>query len=331
MSSAFGELNDLADELKDARDAAERVRLLVRDLKIFSRSEDEKLGSVDVRRVMESTLRMAWNEIRHRARVVKDYGRMPQVRANDSRLGQVFLNVLVNAAQAIPEGRAHINEIRVATGVGPDGRVVVTIADTGVGMAPEVVRRLFTPFFTTKPVGQGTGLGLSICRRLVTSFGGAIEVDSTVGVGTVVRIALPAADGMEAAPERPRSAPPAERRGHVLVVDDEAMVAKALRRALGAEHEVTTLSSAEEALKRIMAGERFDVILCDLMMPQMTGMELHAELMCVAPEEAARMIFVTGGAFTPGARDFLDHSANLRVEKPFDMQHLRTLVNEKIR
>ena len=327
----MAEFSDVRDELHDAREAIERIRNIVRDLKIFSHSEEDKTGPVDIQRVMESTLRMAWNEIRHRARLVKNYGKTPPVQASESRLGQVFLNLVVNAAQAIAEGHAENNEIRISTSVDPAGSVVIEIADTGPGMPPEVLGRLFTPFFTTKPVGAGTGLGLSICHRIVTGFGGSIDVKSEVGKGTAFRIALPPARA-----EVPAEAPNvtldmgARRRGRILVVDDEPMIAKVVQRALSTEHEVV-IGTAEEALNRIGAGERFDVILCDLMMPQMTGMDLHAELSRVAREQADRMIFLTGGAFTTGARAFLDETPNQRIEKPFDTLHLRALINDRIR
>ncbi len=326
------DFDDVREELGDARSAAERIRNIVRDLKIFSRAHDDELGPVDAARVLESTLRMAWNEIRHRARLVKNYAPTPPVQASESRLGQMFLNLVVNAAQAIEEGRAEDNEIRIATSTDTNGFVVVEIADTGSGMPPEVVERLFTPFFTTKPVGVGTGLGLSICHRLVTGFGGTIEVDSAPGRGTTFRISLPPAASEPAVEAHPvvldRSA---SRRGKVLVVDDEPMIAAVIRRTLSKEHEVVALTAASEALDRIRGGESFDVILCDLMMPQMTAMDLHAELRSVDPAHAARMIFMTGGAFTPAARAFLDQVPNQRVEKPFDAQHLRALVNDRIR
>lgn len=331
LAKGLDGLEELADELRDAREAAERVRLIVRDLKIFSRLEEERLQPVDVQRIMDSTLRMAWNEIRHRARLVKDYGIVPEVRASDSRLGQVFLNIIVNAAQAIPEGRANANVIRVSSAVEASGLVVVTISDTGPGMPPEVLERLFTPFFTTKPVGVGSGLGLSICQRLVTNFGGHISVESKIGQGTAFRIFLVPAAPKEAPQEAPRPAPSEIARRRVLVVDDEKMIGRAVRRTLGPEHDVTALTSAREALQRVVAGERFDVILCDLMMPQMTGMELHAELLRIAPDQAGRMIFITGGAFTPLARDFLEQTAHPRLEKPFDLQQLRALVNDRFR
>jgi PAS domain S-box-containing protein len=319
-----GELGELVHE---AREAADRVRQIVRDLRVFSRSEEEQLGAVDVRAVLDSTLRIAWNEIRHRARLVRDFQDVPPVLGNESRLGQVFVNLLVNAAQAIPEGLAETNQITVRTRV-RDDRVAVDVVDTGTGMSPAVLHRLFTPFFTTKPVGVGTGLGLSICQRIVTAMGGEIRVDSAPGQGSSFSVLLPFAPAGRApasaeAPARVRQG----RRGRVLVIDDEALIALAVRRMLADEHHVETVGRAEDALARLRAGERYDVILCDLMMPQVTGMDLHATLAREIPELTDRMIFMTGGAFTLRARQFLDGIPNPRIEKPFDAQLLRALVD----
>ena len=332
LSGADPEANrELLDELAEARDAATRIRDIVRDLKLFSRSEEEKRSAVEVDRVLDSSLRMAWNEIRHRAKLVKEYTPVPPVEANESRLGQVFLNLIVNAAHAIPEGRASANTIRVATHLGPGGKVVVEVGDTGTGMTPDVLKRLFTPFFTTKPVGVGTGLGLSICHRIVTALGGDISVESTVGKGTTFRVTLPPAQLRRETTEPVPTVEPATKRGRVLVIDDEPAVCKAASRILGSIHEVVTANRAQDALERIRKGERFDVILCDLMMPEMTGMELHAELVDAVPEQAEKVVFLTGGAFTARARTFLDGVTNLRFEKPFDATSLRTIVQERLR
>ncbi|MCA9675797.1 MAG: PAS domain S-box protein, partial [Myxococcales bacterium] len=187
-------MSTIRAEVRDARAAAWRIRDIVRDLRVFSRAEDEERGPVELREVLESTLRMARNEIRHRARLHTDYQPVPPVIATESRLGQVFLNLVINAAQALPEGHADAHEIRVATRLDDDGRVVVEIADTGSGMTAETIDRMFTPFFTTKPAGQGTGLGLAICQRIVTGLGGEITVTSEVGKGSVFRVHLPAAE-----------------------------------------------------------------------------------------------------------------------------------------
>jgi signal transduction histidine kinase len=326
-------LHDVFDELRDARESADRVRHIVRDLKIFSRATDEEhRGPVDVQRIMESSLRMAWNEIRHRARLVKEYGVVPLVEANEARLGQVFLNLIVNAAQAIQEGDADHNQVRVVTRLGPADSVIIEIRDSGCGIAPENLSRIFDAFFTTKPVGVGTGLGLSICHRIVSGLGGRLDVESQVGKGSVFRVRLPKARSDAEAPRRP-STPvrSATRRGRVLVVDDEPMIATAIKRALGLDHDVLTTETAIAALERILDGDRFDIIVCDLMMPQMTGMELYHELVGRAPDQAERIVFLSGGAFTAAARAFLDNVPNQRLEKPFDTRQLLALVNDRIR
>ena len=229
------QFSDVIDELRDARDGAERLRHIVKDLKIFSRSTDEeRRGPVNIKRVLESSLRMAWNEIRHRARLIKEYGEVPLVEANDARLGQVFLNLIVNAAQAIREGNADENLIRVSTRLDePSGRVAIEIRDTGDGIPHESLPRIFDAFFTTKPVGVGTGLGLSICHRIVTGLGGEIRVESQVGQGTAFTVLLPPAkfEEEEVAVALPDVTPP-PRRGKVLVIDDEPMIIKALQRLL---------------------------------------------------------------------------------------------------
>ncbi len=325
-------LQEIQGPLDDARDGAQRVRIIVRDLKIFSRTPtDEATGPVDVRATMESSLVMAWNEIRHRARLVKQYGNIPGVEANEARLGQVFLNLIVNAAQALQEGRAEDNEIRITTWLEGE-RVFIEVRDSGPGIPPEIIGRIFDAFFTTKAVGAGTGLGLAISQRIVTDMGGALTVESEVGKGTTFRVALPVAraEGREIAV----TAEPCDvggRSGRILVVDDEKLVVNVVRRVLSKDHEVVATMSAKEALALCVAGESFDLILCDLMMPDMTGMDLYRELSRVAPEQANRMIFLTGGAFTPTARQFLAETPKEHIEKPFDVANLRAIVRRYLR
>jgi two-component system NtrC family sensor kinase len=188
LASARG--GELLEALKEALSGGLRVRDIVRDLKTFSRDNEDQRGLVDVRGVLDSCVNMAWSEIRHRARLEKDYGEVPLVEANESRLGQIFLNLLVNAAQAIAHGDARKNEIRISTRHEGEA-VVVAVRDTGAGISEENLSRLFEPFFTTKPVGVGTGLGLSICHGIVTGMGGRITVDSQLGQGTTFRVFLP--------------------------------------------------------------------------------------------------------------------------------------------
>ena len=322
---------DLVDEVRDARMSADRVREIVRDLKVFSRAQEDRRGAVDVEKVLESTLRMAWNEIRHRAKVVKSYGKVPRVDANEGRLGQVFLNLIVNAVQAIPEGNYERHEIRVSTKM-EQGMVMISVGDTGAGIPPEVQRRLFTPFFTTKPAGVGTGLGLAISHRIITSLGGSIALETEVGKGTTFKVKLPVAPiNLPPVTQKMPSPHPAVRRGRVLVIDDEDSLVQAIKRYLSQDHEVDGVTSARIAIEKLVAGEHYDAIVCDLMMPQVTGMDVYAAVAKLDPAIAERMIFVTGGAFTDTARRFLDSTPNQHIEKPFDLKTLRNLVNDIIK
>lgn len=326
-------MTELLEILTDARGAADRVAQIVRDLRVFARHEEEVAAThaVDIQHVLDSTVRMARNELRHRAQLVRNYEPVPAVLGSESRLGQVFLNLLVNAAQAITEGSADTNSIRLSVRRGEDGWVIAEVADTGSGISEEVLRHLFTPFFTTKPAGVGTGLGLSICQRIVQAMGGRIEVESEVGKGTTFRVLLRAADG--AAAERAVSAAPppssARRRGRVLVIDDEPMIVTLLRRML-AEHEVVAVTDPQQAVERLRNGESFDVIFCDLLMPQMTGIELYALLARERPQLLERLVFMTGGAFTPASREFLQRVSNARLDKPFNPQKIRALLNARL-
>ena len=331
-SSPAGILRELENMTNDARQGAERVRKIVRGLKTFARSDDERREVLDVRPVLDAAIGMASNEIRHRARLVKDYQDVPNVNADDARLGQVFIYVLVTAAQAIPEGHVESNEIRIVTKTAPDGSAVVEVRDTGAGISPTILTSIFDPFFTTKPVGVGTGLGLSVCHNIVTLLGGDISAESEPGKGSIFRVVLPAArvDDLRVEAKARSVHPRVERHGHVLIVDDDAMVGAALRRILRGQN-VTVSSTAKEALRLLTAGQHFDVIFSDLMMPEMSGMEFYDQVCRVLPDQLERMVFMTGGAFTPAARAFLDEIPNERLEKPFDAHNVRALVQRFLR
>ena len=321
--------------LDDCLESADRVRQIVGDLKVFSRADENKRALVDLPRVVRASLKLVKNEIRHRATLITDFGDVPAVLGNEARLGQVFLNLLVNAAQSVPEGNVARHTITVRTLTHPSGCAVVEVRDTGLGITPEALAHIFEPFFTTKPIGVGTGLGLAICRQIVTGVGGEITVDSEVGAGTVFRVLLPAAidqtlEIVAPQPSQQQAPPPSQtsgRRGRILLIDDDPEVLKTTARTLAGRHEVIALLRARDALDLITAGENFDLVISDLMMPEMTGMDLHGALSAIAPQHAKRMIFLTGGAFTPRARGFLRQVDNPRLDKPFDRQNLIGLVD----
>jgi nitrogen-specific signal transduction histidine kinase len=326
-SEIAAKLDDLAVALGAAQQGADRVRAIVRDLTTFARTGTQHRSLLDVRSVLKPVINLVWNEIRHRARFVRDFQDVPLVDANEARLGQVFVNLLLNAVQAIPEGRADENEIVVKTFTDEAGRAVVEIRDTGSGIPADVVGHIFEPFFTTKPVGHGTGLGLSICHGAIAALGGEISVQSAPGTGSAFRVAIPPRARAEArAPLVEREARPRR----ILIVEDELLLADSLVKMLG-DHEVKAVNRAREAIELILGGERFDVILCDLMMPVMTGMDLHEALLHAVPGQAARIAFLTGGAFTMRARTFLERVPNRRIEKPIDAAELTALVEQMSR
>ena len=317
----------LAELVSDALEGVSRVSKIVGNLRSLARPGHESRGPVDVLEVLATAIKMSHNELRHRARLVQDHEPdLPLVEADASRLGQVLLNLLLNAAQAIPEGRAEHNEIRVAARRGGDGRRIhVAIRDTGAGIAPAHLQRIFDPFFTTKPQGGGVGLGLSISHQLVHAMGGEILVESVQGQGSTFTVTLPIA-----ASQRETASPgrelPAQHGVRALLVDDEESVGRALALLLAPETEVIAVTRADEALARIRRGERYDVILCDLMMPDVGGVELYERLATSSPEHASRIVFMTGGAFTPQTREFLDRLGSPYLAKPFSEVQLRLAI-----
>jgi signal transduction histidine kinase len=185
------ECEEMAEALAEAREGAERVRIIVQDLKMLARPDEEESGPVDLSLVLRSAVKLAAHELRHRAQVVELLDGVPPVRGNGARLCQVFLNLLINAGHAIPRGEAERHRISLAARVEDSEHVIVEVSDTGCGIPPEHLERIFEPFFTTKPAGVGSGLGLPVCQRIITAHHGSISVTSEVGQGTTFRVRLP--------------------------------------------------------------------------------------------------------------------------------------------
>jgi two-component system, cell cycle sensor histidine kinase and response regulator CckA len=327
---APAQLAELVEMAGEIRAGADRIRTIVRGLSSFARADEQRPAVVDVRRALEQAISLTGNEIQFRARLETELGATPRVLANEASLVQVFVDLLVNAAQAMPEGASGANEIRVVTSTDPRGHALIEIRDTGQGIPASIIDRVFDPFFTTKPVGVGTGLGLSVCYNSINAIGGTLSVESEPGRGTTFRITLPPAPAAPVAARESETRPPPDLvRGTVLVIDDEPALGTILARVL-ADHEVTVTTSARQALELIAGGASFDVILSDLMMPEMSGMELYDQLSLRFPEAARRVVFVSGGAFTQGAREFLERVDNLRIDKPFEPRAIRAIVQQMI-
>jgi signal transduction histidine kinase len=323
----------MVETLSQVRVGSERIRDVVQGLRTFSRPDLESRSPLDVRAVVESAVAMLSNQLRHGARLVRDYDDdVPPVVGNDARLGQVFLNLLLNALQALPPlggdrpAEIHLS-VRAPQGA---GGVAVAVRDTGSGIAPEVLGRIFEPFFTTKPVGQGTGLGLAICHGIVKAHGGTLEATSTPGQGSTFVVELPAARESARIATAGRKQPSLARRARILVVDDEPSFASTLRRLLERDHDVETVGDGREALARIRAGARYDLVVCDLMMAGMDGVDLYRALHAEVRTQADGIVFVTGGAFTERAQSFLDGVPNPRIEKPFQLDALLRVLRDRL-
>jgi CheY-like chemotaxis protein len=282
--------------------------------------------------VLGKAINLAAAEMRYRARVHTELAPVPATMANEGRLSQVFVNLLINAAQAIDEGDVERNEIRIVTSAS-ESDVKVEISDSGRGIAPEHLERLFDPFFTTKSTTGGSGLGLAICYKIVSSYEGRIDVDSRIGAGSRFVVRLPIARS-----QRPCVNPVTEQtprttasRARVLVVDDEPFVLSTIKMILDRDHEVVGVASGNEAARLLDTDSRFDLILCDLMMQHGSGMELHAELVRRGSELAPRMAFMTGGAYTPEARRLLASVSNPCIDKPFGPAELTNIVDQVLR
>ncbi len=314
-------LEEVARALAEASAGADRVRRTVRDLRSFAQPAADSAGLVDVTAVMESCLRVAANQIRHKARLVRAFEPVPRIMGSDAGLAQLFSNLVSNAVQSLDTDDVVSNEVRVV--VRPEGRqVVIEVHDTGRGVPPEIASRVFDPFFTTRSIGDGAGLGLAICHRIVQDHHGTISLRARPDRGTIVEVRLPTASAAISLTPRSFAKVTPGQRLRVLVVDDEPLLGSAVGRMLRGKHALDRETSARAALARVDAGERWDVILCDLMMPELTGMDLYEAVMCVAPSQARAFVFMTGGAFTPRARTFLADVDQPRLDKPFTRDEL---------
>ena len=324
--------------LADARDATKRIRDIVESMKLLDRTEGGTRERVDVNRTLERSVALAAAAGRYHARLVRELRHVGHVEGNASQLAQVFVSLLINAAQALPDAATERNEIRVATRRDGD-QIVIEVRDNGAGIPDDLKSRIFDPFFTTKGVGGGVGLGLARSSSIVSAMGGSLTVTSAPAEGTCARVVLPAAAREEpsAAAAASRLSPLPDRPGaraqpRVLVVDDEPALGKALKAVLGDDFEVDVVTHGREALALLAEGSphRYDLILCDLMMPELSGEDVYVACTKARPELARRFVFMTGGAFTPRGRKFLDSVGTPILEKPFDIKGVRALVSERL-
>ena len=320
LRDAKASLQRVRDGIAPMRSGTARIGTVTRDLRSFNRPEESSLGPVDLRAVVLSVLKLVGKEVEARARLTLDLRETPPVNGNEGRLVQVVLNLVMNAMQALPADGAAEHEIVVRTGrAGGEG--IIEVSDTGPGVPAADRERIFEPFFSTKEIGVGTGLGLFVCRNIVRGLSGEVTVSDRPAGGAVFRVTLPALEGVAVAAPVAAAPPPAAPVGrHVVLIEDDTMVARALGMQLKmAGYRVTTIPDGEIARTTLASLGDVDLIYCDLMMTGTTGMDLAEALETEQPELAAKMVFMTGGAFSPRAQTFVALNADRTVDKPFDI------------
>jgi len=317
--SSDGQLAQLRKLLDDAAEGAERVRLITRDLKAFAHPDEDARRAVSLDDAVATAVKLVAKRTGTRAEIVVETRSGATVRADENRLVQIFVNLLLNAAEALPSGARARLVIHVSTRRQGD-HAVIEVADNGPGVPPELRDRVFDPFFTTKSVGEGTGLGLYVTRTLVGALAGSITTGSSQQGGALFTVMLPAEDGPPAIQPSPSRPPRLATRPRVMIVDDEPALARVLRLALDDDCQVATYESARRALHALIEEPPYDVVFCDLMMSDMGGLELYEQLRARAPGRERDVVFMTGGVFDPRVAQLLHALPNRCVDKPFDIR-----------
>lgn len=321
-------LFDAMTVVQESKEGMARIHRIARDLHSFSRVDDDANSLSDVNAAVDSALTMLRSELRYRATVERSLRATKVVRASAARLGQVFLNLLLNAAHALADRHPRRNRLYVRSRDEGD-QVIVEIEDNGPGIPADIMPRIFESFFTTKPPEIGTGLGLPISLDIVRRAGGDLSAESEPGRGALFRVRLPAAIGVPQVKTRSVASLKAIQRRRVLAIDDEALLLKAFQRMLSTHHDIDIKLGAREALRSFGQDRAFDVVLCDLQMPDMSGVELYAAVKQQWPALAARFIFITGGAFSPEARRFMEDPSITCINKPFQLRELLELIEAR--
>jgi signal transduction histidine kinase len=308
----------------DNRGALERIRAVVRDLQAYARLERSRVERVQVNELVDRTCNLVYASLRHGAILEKQLGTLPVIAADEGKLEQVLTNLLINAIHALErsERRTEERKIIVKTQVEGD-QVCLSVIDNGCGMSEAVKQRAFEPFFTTKRE-HGTGLGLAIAVEIVRRHRGDITCSSTVDEGSRFDVRIPIDTGLnlpEAPPDIvPTSAP--YRRGRVLLIDDERAVALVYGELLSMHHEVTLANSGKQACEILERDGRFDVVVCDLMMPEMDGVAVFDYVRVTYPKLAQRFVFCSGGLVTARARELAARPTTRLLYKPVSIDDL---------
>jgi len=322
--------------LVEAKQGAERMATTVKRMRSLART-DESVGKVvDLRHVLESVVELVGHEIHHRGRLTTRFEDVPLVLANESKIEQICLGLLLFAAQMLPDDTSVRHEVRLTLETDERNFAVLEIVCEGCRVEPMEIERLFAPFTATEE-GRIRSAGLSVCCSLVEQLGGNIVAEALAGTGLLLRTTIPCAPVQRPAPSSVRTGPPSTQapvnlgRARILLVDDDPGVGNALRLLFEGGHDVRCFEDPQAALRELLAEPGYDLVFCDLMMPELTGIDIYQVLRFNRPGYESKMVFMTGGAFTPATARFLQQVPNERIEKPFNVKILQRLVQKAVR
>jgi len=323
----------LASKAERIRVAAERCARIVRSFLAMARQQDIRKRPVDVAALMDGVLDLLAPGLRSDGiqllrSVPSD---VPPILGDADQLHQVLTNLVTNARQAL-EGQDAPRTLRIEVQA-VSSLVEILVADNGPGIPADMWGRIFDPFFTTKPVGSGTGMGLAVSRGIAEAHGGSLDLATSSEPGACFVLRLPRATGEDAAPDTPEpalAATPLAGSRSALIIEDEVELANSLQRMLALLGFRCDLAATGREAQRLLSDRDYDVILCDLRIPELSGEDLYRWLAAHRRHLCGRMAFLTGDAMSPATNGFLDRSRRPVLEKPFMPQDVRRLVSELV-
>lgn len=327
-----GDLELVADMTKDSRQGIDLIASISRELKFYARDDDDSTEIIDIEELIDNSSTMTLNEIRYRARFEKHIEDVPNIRGSRAKLSQVLVNLLINAAHAIQEGSTQDNSVQILAKQQGD-KVIIQVKDTGTGIPKDILKNIFKPYYTTKAHGHGTGLGLSICQEIIENHNGSLTVSSRENIGTTFSIELPVPSDMNISKKKRAATEPPElpcesSRRRILLIDDEPLLLKSLARMLQSHHDVSVANGGAKGLSCLQENTDFDLIICDLMMPEVDGFHVYENLSREFPQLVPRLIFLSGGVFTERMSTFLEESKPRLLDKPVSRDALLEVIDE---
>jgi signal transduction histidine kinase/ActR/RegA family two-component response regulator len=314
---------DWIEAIGDCINAANRIHSIVRTLNVFSRkSESAPPVPIDINEEIKTVMRLIGKEVRFQAEFDMSLNPdLPRITAPANTITQIVTNLVVNALQALENASLDSPRVWISTDY-DDDHVMLEIGDNGPGIAPDVLSRVFDPFFTTKPIGKGTGLGLSITQQLVRKIGGEIFAESDTGQGACFSVVIERQPFVEAAARAEHFLPPQSDRLRVLLLDDDELILRSMQRSLAPHFECQAVARARAALQVLDADHEFDVVVSDVVMPEMNGLEFFSALEHTHPDLAMRTVFISGGITSEMLHSRVTDTGRPCLAKPVDVQEL---------